>query len=156
MASQVILKKSSVAARVPVAEDLAFGELALNYADGILYYKKSDGTTIASISGGGGSSTPAAGIGATTSSVNSTNTYTTVIGFKLGEAIRPQSEVLVHCDCKSFEFKVSNMIGKDHSLLILKEMKPLKSSNTYNILMGCKHLIRLAQYIFERKHVFDK
>ena len=51
MASQVILKKSSVAARVPVVEDLAFGELALNYADGLLYYKKSDGTTIASIGG---------------------------------------------------------------------------------------------------------
>lgn len=54
MASQVILKKSSVAARVPVAGDLVFGELALNYADGLLYYKKSDGTTIGSL---GGSST---------------------------------------------------------------------------------------------------
>jgi len=46
MAQQVILKKSSVAARVPTITDLDFGELALNYADGILYYKKSDGTTI--------------------------------------------------------------------------------------------------------------
>ena len=53
MTSQVILKKSSVAARVPVAGDLAFGELALNYADGLLYYKKSDGTTIGSIGGSG-------------------------------------------------------------------------------------------------------
>ena len=49
--AQVILKKSSVAARVPTTADLAFGELALNYADGLLYYKKSDGTTIASIGG---------------------------------------------------------------------------------------------------------
>lgn len=49
MAAQVILKKSSVAARVPVVGDLAFGELALNYADGLLYYKKSDGTTIGTI-----------------------------------------------------------------------------------------------------------
>lgn len=55
MASQVILKKSSVAARVPVAGDLAFGELALNYADGLLYYKKSDGTTIGSIGAGSSS-----------------------------------------------------------------------------------------------------
>lgn len=52
MASQVILKKSSVAARVPVVEDLAYGELALNYADGLLYYKKSDGTTIGTIGSG--------------------------------------------------------------------------------------------------------
>jgi hypothetical protein len=49
MASQVILKKSSVAARVPVVGDLAYGELALNYADGLLYFKKSDGTTIGTI-----------------------------------------------------------------------------------------------------------
>jgi hypothetical protein len=51
MASQVILKKSSVAARVPVVGDLAFGELALNYQDGLLYYKKADGTTISTIGG---------------------------------------------------------------------------------------------------------
>ena len=49
MASQIILKKSSITARVPVVEDLAYGELALNYADGLLYYKKSDGTTIGTI-----------------------------------------------------------------------------------------------------------
>ena len=47
--AQVILKKSSVAARVPLTTDLAYGELALNYADGLLYYKKSDGTTVASV-----------------------------------------------------------------------------------------------------------
>lgn len=55
MANQVILKKSSVAARVPVAGDLAFGELALNYQDGLLYYKKADSTvsTIGAGTGGG-------------------------------------------------------------------------------------------------------
>ena len=64
MANQVILKKSSVAARVPVAGDLAYGELALNYADGILYFKKPD-NTISSIStsSGGGTTTNALTIG---------------------------------------------------------------------------------------------
>ena len=41
MANQVLLKKSSVAARVPTTSDLVYGELALNYADGKLYYKDS-------------------------------------------------------------------------------------------------------------------
>jgi predicted heme/steroid binding protein len=54
MASQIILKKSSIAARVPAVEDLVYGELALNYADGLLYFKKSDGSTIANV----GSVTP--------------------------------------------------------------------------------------------------
>lgn len=46
MASKIILKKSSVAAKAPVAADLEFGELALNYTDSKLYFKKADGTTI--------------------------------------------------------------------------------------------------------------
>lgn len=42
MANQIILKKSSVVSKVPATGDLAYGELALNYADGKLYYKRSD------------------------------------------------------------------------------------------------------------------
>lgn len=42
--SQVILKKSSVPGKVPLVTDLAYGELAINYADGIAYFKKSDNT----------------------------------------------------------------------------------------------------------------
>lgn len=42
--SKIILKKSSVAAKVPVPGDLEYGELAINYTDGVLYYKNSDTT----------------------------------------------------------------------------------------------------------------
>lgn len=52
MPNKIILKKSSVAAKVPLAADLDFGELAVNYTDGKLYYKKSDGTTIDSFAAG--------------------------------------------------------------------------------------------------------
>lgn len=41
MANKVLLKKSSTAAKVPLTTDLDYGELALNYADGKLYYKTS-------------------------------------------------------------------------------------------------------------------
>jgi hypothetical protein len=44
MSTQIILKKSSVAAKVPLTTDLAYGELALNYADGKLYFKNSSNT----------------------------------------------------------------------------------------------------------------
>ena len=53
MAQTIKIKNSSVALKVPVVGDLAYGEIALNYADGKIYYKKSD-NTIQSISGGGG------------------------------------------------------------------------------------------------------
>ena len=41
MPNNILIKKSSVAARVPTTADLDYGELALNYADGAVYYKTS-------------------------------------------------------------------------------------------------------------------
>ena len=43
MATQLLLKKSNVIAKVPLAGDLEPGELAINYQDGVLYYKRNDG-----------------------------------------------------------------------------------------------------------------
>lgn len=43
MANTFILKRSSVASKVPVTGDLADGELAINTTDGRLYYKHSSG-----------------------------------------------------------------------------------------------------------------
>jgi len=40
--NKIILKKSSVTGKVPVASDLDYGELAINYADGKIYFKASD------------------------------------------------------------------------------------------------------------------
>lgn len=41
MANKVTLKRSSVVGKIPQTSDLAFGEVALNFADGRLYYKNS-------------------------------------------------------------------------------------------------------------------
>ena len=41
MSTKVLLKKSSVLGKVPLTTDLSYGELALNYADGKLYFKDS-------------------------------------------------------------------------------------------------------------------
>jgi len=50
MANKILLKKSSIPAKIPQPDDLVYGELALNYADGKLYYKTSD-NVIGSIGG---------------------------------------------------------------------------------------------------------
>ena len=42
--TKLILKKSSVAHKIPTASDLDHGELAINFADGIIYYKNSSNT----------------------------------------------------------------------------------------------------------------
>lgn len=56
MANKIVLKKSSVIGKVPQTSDLDYGELALNYADGKIYFKKSDNsidyiTAASSVSG---------------------------------------------------------------------------------------------------------
>jgi len=42
MANTVTLKRSSVAGKIPQTSDLSFGEVALNFSDGRLYFKNSD------------------------------------------------------------------------------------------------------------------
>lgn len=48
-------KRSSVPGKIPLPEDLQFGEVAINDYDGTMYYKKADGTIGALGSGGGAS-----------------------------------------------------------------------------------------------------
>lgn len=85
MTSSIILKKSSVAARVPVVGDLAYGELALNYADGALYYKRSDNTiqNLISAAGGTGTVTSVSGTGSV-SGLTLTGTVTSSGSLTLG------------------------------------------------------------------------
>lgn len=42
MSNKVLLKKSSVLGKAPATTDLDYGELALNYADGLLYFKNAN------------------------------------------------------------------------------------------------------------------
>ena len=56
MANKIVLKKSSVGSKVPTTSDLEYGELALNYADGKLYYKTSLNTIGSFVAVAGGSS----------------------------------------------------------------------------------------------------
>ena len=49
----IIVYNSGTATNVPSSGNLAFGELALNYADGKLYYKNSGGVVTSFSSGSG-------------------------------------------------------------------------------------------------------
>lgn len=62
MANTILLKRSSVANAAPLAADLDYGELAINYNTGALYFKNSSNTvqvlaTTASATGPGGANT---------------------------------------------------------------------------------------------------
>jgi hypothetical protein len=57
MSNKIILKKSSIASKVPTTLDLDYGELALNYTDGKLFFKTAS-NTIEAFSSGNSPSSP--------------------------------------------------------------------------------------------------
>ena len=86
MANKLILKRSSVAGKSPLATDLEVGELAVNLADRLLFSKDSGGNVIQVGGAGGGSnpnvvnltgngSTTAFSLGASPPSTNATSVY---------------------------------------------------------------------------------
>lgn len=76
MAIRVVLKKTSTPGKMPEASDLAFGELALNYSDGYLFYKRAD-NTVQRIEGFVGSR----GFAGSQGNIGYTGSASTVIGY---------------------------------------------------------------------------
>lgn len=72
MANKVLLKRSSIAGKAPVTSDLDYGELSINYADGVLYYKNSNNNIGSFLSNGSSFSA-----NVLTANVVSTGTVTT-------------------------------------------------------------------------------
>ena len=67
MANSIKIKRSAVAAKVPLTTDLDLGELAINTYDGKLYLKKDDGTeSIVTVNTGGAGSGDVVGPGSST------------------------------------------------------------------------------------------
>lgn len=87
MTAKIIHKKSSVPAKVPVANDLDYGELAINYADGKLFYKNTS-NSIQELTGGGagGNSFSTIAVAGQTSVAadSSSDTLTLVAGTNVG------------------------------------------------------------------------
>ena len=88
MANKIIIKKSSVAAKVPLASDLEIGEISVNLADQKLYSKNASGTVIlvGSSATGTGTVTSVSGTG-TVSGLTLTGTVTSSGSLTLGGAI---------------------------------------------------------------------
>lgn len=83
MTNKLLLKKSSVTGKVPLSTDLEYGELALNYQDGKLYYKKAD-NTISDIASSGVSGVTSVGGTGTVSGLTLSGTITTSGNLTLG------------------------------------------------------------------------
>jgi hypothetical protein len=98
MAQTVKLKRSAVAAKVPLTSDLALGELAVNTNDGVLYTLMNDGTNkVVQLGGQAVSATVTAGTnaqgqGALTSNINIvTTTAANPSGVTLPTALQGES-----------------------------------------------------------------
>ena len=91
MANRVILKKSSVTGKIPQTTDLEYGELALNYADGKLYYK-SGPSTINAFSQNNEVTIPDFTLDDITSNGASTSNFLTIGGLTVGELVYPSTD----------------------------------------------------------------
>lgn len=91
------LKKSGTANSVPQSTDLQLGEVAINYADGKLYYKNTSGT-VASIGGGASYSLPVA-----TSSV--------LGGVKVGAGLSAAADGTLSATASSLPVATSSVLG---------------------------------------------
>jgi hypothetical protein len=118
MANKIVLKKSSVAAKVPLSTDLEVGEIAVNLVDQKLYSKKADGTVVlvgTGISGGTGDVTGAA---------SSTDNAVTRFDGATGKVI--QNSAVIIDDSNN----VSGVATLNAATLIIADNVTLGSSNT--------------------------
>jgi hypothetical protein len=81
------------------------------------------------------------------------NKYITQIALPLDTKITAQSIIKVDCSCKSFLYEFSEVIERSNGLFVERDYK--KKSGKMLTLTGCKHLISLGKYIFERRTIFD-
>lgn len=120
MANKVLLKKSSVAAKVPLTTDLDYGELAINYADEKLYFKNSSNQVKSFTTAGAGGSaaldfqTYTASASQTTFSVSYTAPFVNVYvnGVRLSSAdytATSGSNVILSIACAAGD--VVNLVG---------------------------------------------
>jgi hypothetical protein len=82
MATLLKLKRSAVAGKIPQPGDLELGEIAINYQDGIIYYKKTDGT-VAALGGGAAGGSVGRSITEVTATSGQT-TFTTTASYTPG------------------------------------------------------------------------
>jgi Concanavalin A-like lectin/glucanases superfamily len=95
MSNTIVLKRSSVGGKVPLSANLAYGELAINYQDGTLYYKNTSNTvtTVTSTVAGGVANTipfinsNGALVSSTLLSQNTANANVTVSGNTITNAV---------------------------------------------------------------------
>lgn len=91
MANRVILKKSSVLGKTPLTTDLEYGELALNYADGKLYFKDTS-NQIKAFSQNNEVTIPDFTLDDVTSNGASTTNSLTLGGLTVGELVYPSTD----------------------------------------------------------------
>lgn len=87
-----------------------------------------------------------------------TDKYFLTILFK-NVKITPNTKIFVDCNCKSFQFEFSSVIGKNNSLLYPERYSNTqlpKNRNEYRYLTGCKHLMVLGRFIYSRKTFFEE
>jgi hypothetical protein len=125
MANKIILKKSSVAAKVPLSTDLDVGEIAVNLVDQKLYSKKADGTVV--LVGNG-----IAGAGDVVGAASSTDNAITRFDGTTGKLI--QNSAVIIDDSNN----VTGVNSFTAATLVVNDNATLGGSNTDNLAVNAR------------------
>lgn len=92
--------------------------------------------------------------------IGKSNNHNCIIEFENNQ-IDKNSPIKVYCSCESFKYEFSRAVHFNDSLLNSESfgnflMKKTTTKNIYSIPSGCKHLVKLARFIFQNKMKIQK
>jgi len=130
MSNKIILKKSSVVAKVPLTSDLEYGELALNYADGKLYFKNSS-NAVQSFSSATADTSSYVTLTGTQTLTNKTLTFPAIDNIKTGytSTVAAGGITLLHAGSNHYQ----RFTGNNIHTVILPVTSTLSAGVSYTI-----------------------
>lgn len=86
------------------------------------------------------------------------NRYRLIVRFEEDFEINHNSIIKVDCTCDSFKFEFANAIRASDGLLYPEKYleKPSRSRNIYQYVVGCKHLMALGRFLYNRRNVINQ
>lgn len=88
----------------------------------------------------------------------STDRYNLIVRFEEDFKIDYNSIIKVDCNCASFKFEFANAIRASDGLLYPEKYltRLTKSKNIYQYVVGCKHLMTLGRFLYNKKEIINK
>lgn len=168
MAQKILIKKSTVAGKVPTAYQLDIGELAVNTADALLYTKHSDNQVVPLAGGSGGGGLPpivplaeyTIGVGGNFSTLNDALTYISTRTIKFtGESVSVTLKLLSGFILKEqlfvydHDFSYVSIESEDSEVLVDASKISSTAYGLFPVFTACRGSLPLLNTLFRMSNM---